>query len=107
MVKDSEAFGADFEAFWAAYPRRIGKFAAQREYLKARRRGVTQMELLNGVEKYIATKPAYADWCHPRTFLSQGRWLDEVKPVTYEWNCSHTPRCPHRAACQIVALRVS
>jgi hypothetical protein len=23
----------------------------------------------------------------------------------YEWNCSHTPRCPHRAACVIVEHR--
>jgi hypothetical protein len=36
---------------------------------------------LDGIAQYMKTKPAYADWCHPRTWLSQGRWLDSADLV--------------------------
>jgi hypothetical protein len=99
--------GDEFETFWKRYPRRVGKLAAMKAYRKARTLA-TDQEILDGVDRYIAAKPAYADWCFPATFLNQGRWLDELDPVTslsYDWHCPHTPHCPHRAACAIVALR--
>lgn len=71
------AFEADFETFWRAYPRRIGKLAASKAYVKARRAGVTQQQLLDGIAKYVKGKPPYADFCHPSTWLNQGRWEDE------------------------------
>lgn len=97
----------EFEEFWRAFPRRVGKLAARAVYGRVRKSGISQEELLDGVTAYIATKPAYADWCHPRTWLSQGRWLDEPDtPKTYApWVCPHTPHCPHRAACAIVSMR--
>jgi hypothetical protein len=52
-----------------------------KEYAKVRKGGITQEELLDGVANYIASKPDYADWCHARTWLSQGRWLDEPDTV--------------------------
>lgn len=89
----------DFEAFWKAFPRRVGKLAARKEYDKVRRGGISQDELLDGVAQYVRTKPNYADWCHPRTWLSQGRWLDEVSVKASNglgnW-CEHLPRCPDR-----------
>jgi hypothetical protein len=102
-------FDADFEEWWRLFPRKIGKLAARKEYDKVRRGGITQDELIDGIAQYLAAKPDYADLCHPRTFLSQGRWMDEPPAAkVYEpWTCPHTPRCPHRAACQIVSLRVS
>jgi hypothetical protein len=82
----------DFVEFWQAYPRRIGKLAAQKAYEKARKSGVTQQQLLDGIAAYVAHKPAYADWAHARTWLSQGRWEDEYDvPVSkpskpaYDW----------------------
>lgn len=71
-------FDEDFEAFWQAYPSKVGKLAAKKVYEKVRRGGIGQDELLDGITQYVATKPAYADYCHPRTWLSQGRWMDEV-----------------------------
>lgn len=104
----------DFGEFWYRFPRRVGKLAAEKAYQKALR-GATHEEIMAGVERYIRTKPSYADWCHPRTFLSQGRWMDEAddtRPIpwlegrAYEvWNCPHTPRCPHRTACWVVSQR--
>lgn len=87
----------DFEEFWRTFPRRVGKLAAQKWYEKVRKAGVTQQELIEGVKRYIRTKPSYADFCHPKTWLSQGRWLDEPEPVKgNEWDCSHVPPCPDR-----------
>lgn len=45
-------------------------------YDKARKLA-TDAEILAGVEQYKKSKPAYADYCHPATWLNQGRWMDE------------------------------
>lgn len=66
----------DFDTFWKAYPRKVGKLAAQKAYRRARSLA-SPGELLAGVEAYIAHKPAYADFCHPATWLNQGRWMDD------------------------------
>lgn len=66
-----------FEAFWKAYPRHVGKLAAIKAYAKARRLA-SAADILAGVERYKRLKPAYADFCHPATWLNQGRWLDEA-----------------------------
>ena len=95
----------DFEAFWKSYPRRVGKLAARKAYDKVRRGGISQQELLDGIAQYRATKPAYADWCHPRTWLSQGRWMDEApesEAKSYEFSCPHTPPCSGRNACDVL-----
>ena len=85
----------DFDTFWSRFPRKIGKLAALKEYTRART-VATADEILAGVEQYRQHKPEYADWCHPKTFLSQGRWMDEYDDptpvVTFE-KCSHDPTC--------------
>lgn len=67
----------DFEVFWKAYPRKVGKFAARKAFDKAMKYGVTLERLLEGVRDYIKNKPSYADFCHASTWLTQGRWMDE------------------------------
>ncbi len=70
----------EFEQFWAAYPRKVGKLAARSAFDAAlKKHGATLEQLLAGVERYKRHKPDYADWAHPRTWLCQGRWLDEYK----------------------------
>ena len=69
----------EFDTFWAAYPHRIGKFAAQKAYTKARTQA-TARDILDGVSRYIAHKPEWKDYCNPCTFLNQGRWFDEYAP---------------------------
>lgn len=68
----------DFDEFWDRYPLKVGKLAAEKEYMKARRLA-SREKLLDGVTRYRETKPDDWPWCHPKTWLSQGRWLDEVK----------------------------
>lgn len=67
----------DFGVWWQRYPRKIGKLAAEAQFKKAIASGVTLETLLAGVDAYKAGKPEYADWCHPVTWLRQGRWMDE------------------------------
>lgn len=88
----------DFNDFWARFPRKIGKLAAQKAYEKTRQRGVTQQQLLEAIAAYVQYKPAYADFCHPVTWLTQGRYLDEHETTTREdvrsW-CQHVNACPN------------
>ncbi len=81
---------AEWEAFWAKYPRRVAKLAAKKAYQQARRMA-SQEELLAGVDAYIQHKPAYCEWAHASSWLRAGRWLDEwddvpVKPRIYWWD---------------------
>lgn len=69
-----------FDAFWSAYPRKVGKLAAMKAYQRART-VATAEEILAGVALYLQHKPDYADWCHPTTFLTQGRWMDDYTPT--------------------------
>ena len=66
----------DFQAFWAHYPRKTGKLDAEKAYRNARILA-THEDLMAGIDRYIQGKPDYADYCHPGTWLRQGRWLDE------------------------------
>lgn len=66
----------EFDVFWARYPHRVGKLAAQKAFTKARKLASVEA-IVQGVDRYIANKPSYADFCHPATFLNQGRWMDE------------------------------
>jgi hypothetical protein len=93
----------EFKQFWDAYPRHVGKLAAEKAYAKARHLA-TAAEILAGVARYKHDKPAYADWCHPRTWLSQGRWMDEVTPSSAptDWVCPHDPHCLHPRACALL-----
>lgn len=94
----------DFGEFWQAYPRRVGKLDAQRAYAKARTQA-SAVEILDGVARYIAHKPAYADWAHPGTWLRAGRWMDEYEAfkspqtaTSIDWfeDCKRT----HAGACE-------
>jgi hypothetical protein len=67
----------DFDQFWQAYPRRIGKIAARKAFDKAIKNGATLTQLLAGIGLYLQYKPVYADYCHPASWLNAGRWMDE------------------------------
>lgn len=69
----------DFEAFWRAYPAKIGKKAALAAWDKARDRPPLD-EVLAAIDRYRRAKPPDRDWCHPSTWLNQGRWADEPPP---------------------------
>jgi hypothetical protein len=72
-----------FDAFWAAYPRKVAKKAARKAFDKALR--TTPIDtIMAGLASYIRHKPDYADWMHAASFLNGERWADEYdKPKQY------------------------
>jgi hypothetical protein len=42
-------------------------------------------DLIGGIDRYIANKPADREWLNPGTFINQGRWEDQMPP------CSDSP----------------
>lgn len=67
----------DFEDFWDAYPAKIAKKAARKAWDAAKDRPDLP-NLLAALSRYRETKPPDRDWCHPATWLNQGRWADEA-----------------------------
>jgi len=70
---------ADFEAFWEAYPRKVGKGAARKAYGQAVKK-TAPASILEAIPVYIANKPAWQSFAHPATWLNAERWNDEYGP---------------------------
>jgi hypothetical protein len=67
-----------FEAFWDAYPRKVGKKAASAAFDKARKQTSLQA-ICQGAARYRDDpnrEDAYT--AHPTTWLNEGRWDDET-----------------------------
>jgi uncharacterized protein YdaU (DUF1376 family) len=68
----------EFDGWWQECPRKVGKDAAARKYLIARRQADAET-LLAGMRRYRASvsdkEPQYI--VHPAAWLHQGRWKDE------------------------------
>ena len=84
-------YSAGFERFWKLYPRKIGKRAAYMVWKRHVKPGLllavaTEAEILNGLKRQIEGGQFSSDSMfipHPRTWLHQGRWEDEItKPST-------------------------
>lgn len=69
-----------FEEFWKRYPRKIAKPKALESYRKSLEK-VDHEQIMRGVEYYIQSKPDYADWAHPTTWLNGERWGDSYSSV--------------------------
>jgi len=67
----------EFERFWKAYPRRIGKKVAEKALAKALRE--TSIETITGAlarQIPLWTEPKFIP--HPATWLNAGRWADDL-----------------------------
>ena len=64
-----------FDDYWKAYPRRIGKGAAVRAYIKVGGQEVLPDILKDLKRRVWPDDPQYIP--HPSTYLNQWRWLDE------------------------------
>lgn len=78
-----EDYGADFEAWWAVYPKKLDKAAAEKTYRTKRKRHVA--------DDLLAAATHYAQWAeaadrqfvkYPKTFLNQSwrEWVDGIPP---------------------------
>jgi hypothetical protein len=65
-----------FDAFWAAYPRRISKGAARTAFAKAIKKTTLEV-MLEALKAYRLHKPEKIDFKHPATWLNGECWDDE------------------------------
>lgn len=74
----------DFDEWWLAYPRKVGRLAALRAYAKARIIA-TPDELLAGVLEFRKHLPDEMQFCpHAASWLNAGRWMDDYTPIKSE-----------------------
>jgi hypothetical protein len=86
-----------FTEFWAAYPRKVGKQAARRAWVRARKNGLGELSIEQLVEIIEEHKKSDA-WTrengrfvpNPSTWLNQGRW-DDVVAATGAHSGSQNP----------------
>ena len=77
-------YSADFEEFWAAYPRKVEKGNAYKKYLTRRKEGFSDEDLIKAAKLYadqcirLKTEKQYIK--HPKTFLSDSLpFMDYLK----------------------------
>ncbi len=67
-----------FEDFWAVYPKKVGKRAAQIAFTKALKRGAEAEVMVENALAYRNDPNRNPDYTAlPTTWLNQDRWLDE------------------------------
>jgi hypothetical protein len=76
---DKEKHEAEFAIFYERYPRKVAKPKALEAFCRKRKAGAALDDILAGLDRYVTTKPDYADWAHPATWLNGERWNDEEK----------------------------
>ena len=69
-----------FDMFWDKYPRKVGKQAAEKAFIKALKLASVE-DIVSGAERY-AKDPNRVDafTAHPTTWLNAGRWADGPLP---------------------------
>jgi len=66
----------EFDVWYANYPHKVAKGAARKAFANARKRADLKT-LVEGLERYVRTKPAHIAWCNPATWLNGERWDDQ------------------------------
>ena len=70
------------ERFWAEYPHKVGRPKALAKLDAIAKRGAVRWgDLIGGLRRYVAEKPADRPWCNPETWLNQERWADQPASV--------------------------
>jgi hypothetical protein len=68
----------EFELFWLAYPRKVGKLLARKTYQKLKPPLEDVLKALEWQKRSDQWKKDFGAFIpHPTTWLSQGRWDDE------------------------------
>lgn len=74
---------SEFEAFYASYPRHVGKDAARRAFEKTVKAGIATADIVEGARRYAAATAAAGTEtrfiAHPATWLNAGRWNDDME----------------------------
>jgi hypothetical protein len=69
-----------FDEFWRVYPLKVGKGAARKAFRHACTRA-SAGTIIDGVERYVVSKPDPKFTKHPATWLNADCWLDEQTNV--------------------------
>lgn len=89
--KEKDELEQEFEAWWADYPRKVGKGQARRAYATARK--AADADVLLAAIRAIPPPDELKFFPHAATWLNGERWLDEAgKPPT-----SATPKADQAA----------
>lgn len=75
-----DAWNEQFAQFWQAYPRKVAKGAALREWARIGKSQTAPSigDLLRAIERYRTSVSDPRFICHPATWLRQERWSDEI-----------------------------
>jgi hypothetical protein len=68
--------------FWDIWPNKVAKPKALMKLERIRKRGVSWGTLMDGVRRYIRTKPPDRSWMNPETFLNGERWNDQPAEIS-------------------------
>ncbi len=107
-----------FDDFWLLFPRREAKKDARKAWDRLHPSPEVQQQIATALEWQVHREQwRKADGAYiplPATWIRGERWEDEqreparmIPTLQFPWSCPHTPRCPHRVACQIVSARKS
>jgi len=109
----------DFDEFMERYPLVVAPLAARRAYWQARHLA-TRLDLLEGVERYVAHlgRHRWLSPAHPTTWLNGGRWMDQYpgdapdrRRRFDQYPCPHQTHCCSPYTCQhlqeLAATKVS
>jgi hypothetical protein len=76
LPRAERAVTAHFADFWQAYPRKVGKGAAERAFRSAIAKGASVADIAAGLNRQQwPDNPRFVP--HPATWLNQSRWLDD------------------------------
>lgn len=70
------------DRFWDRYPHKVGKPKALAKLDACRKRRIPFNAIMDGLDRYIRTKPPDRQWLNPETFINQERWNDQPAPVS-------------------------
>lgn len=72
-----------FQRFWSVYPKKAGKPAAHRNFLRAVKDGADPEIIINAAKIYAGSDAVHRGFAkHPQGWLNDQRWADEdLKPV--------------------------
>ena len=78
---DLKELESEFEEVWKAYPKKQGKEAAKKAYIKARKAGTSKLEIIAGLTRYKmfiqANNTADRYIKHGSTWFNQQCWQDD------------------------------
>ena len=98
-VPSKAAIDAEFDKLWRIYPKKRGKTEALKAYRKARKEGITEQEISDGLAAFCASVKGSDPQFIPygSTWFYQRRWIDDYRErapdiSTHGWDYAELER---------------